>query len=476
MLIDRVQVYSGGLAAIPPWESEVIEGARRAFTFDNAFRQDGGNWDLQDGKGGAIILEPGGVNKTYTSITFYACVSADALDTGTTVQYEIAFPTDSINGTSLTTTAHIGFEAINAPYEGRIKMVPASIRPDTLLAADGMGMMVLAMSLSSTGRRHYVNGHLVLADSTAWAGATTSRFLLGAASTTQRAHQTASESIGHKAFHAIYDSQHSDATVKSYSEMLLAKVDERRGSPVSAYAVRALERDYHVLSGDSNWTQGTGDWIQLISARGYFSPKRNIWGSDTSGGGTGIAEVYGQRPYPTAMDVAGRLLVTEAPILLAAARAGIKAVYHFGVGTNDFFEIQGASPGGAWGTAAYDATRAEIVRYLLALHPNISVLEYTIIAAGTGSGRDYTPATRITVNANIRTRVTASNSPRHRLCDVGGTGCVLGDQTTADLGTYLIEAAPGGIHLINPTGDAVFAAFVKPVIEATRTALGVDTY
>jgi hypothetical protein len=169
------------------------------------------------------------------------------------------------------------------------------------------------------------------------------------------------------------------------------------------------------------------------------------------------------------MDPRGRLIATEIPVMEAALRAGRKVCYHLLWGTNDFTEINGVD---GWGVAAYNDTRQAVVEHLLALHPNMWVQEYTIVAAGTDSGRTYQPKVRDAVNRLRREQAAQHQSPRHRLCDLGGPSSVLGDQATADIGTYLLEPPRTGVHF-NRAGDAAAAQYVRDAIVSLRAAMRV---
>jgi hypothetical protein len=464
-LIDRIQLYLGGLAAIPAWSAEVLKGARKAITFEDAFSLDAnGNWDLTQNSGGGYILEPDLNDVAYTELTIMDVFALDDLDVagGGTLAYSLAIPQSTRLGTVISTGPHIGVETNTTPYEGRAKWGPQVLRAETGLGILDAGLVIVGQALDASGRIAYFNEVVAKEDATAWAGVTANRWHIGSGSTATRAHIDAQEVVGKHALKVIWDRKIEPDEWAEKCAVIRAYFANHGGMGDIP--------DFHVLSGDSNWTSATGDWTQVISADQYFTPDRNLLFINPSVGGTGVAEVYGSSPYPAAMSASGRLLVTEAPALLAAAQAGRKAVYHLGWGTNDFTEIYGVAN---WGTAAYDATRGAVVEYLLNLHPNIYVLEYTILARGTGSGGNYDAAGRLTINGNIRTRQAADTTGRHFLCDAGGASSDLGDQTIADTGTYLVEAAPNGIHLINPTGDAVMAAFVKPVIESLRTSMGV---
>lgn len=466
MLIDRIQCYQGGLAAIPTWAAEAAAlaggGVKPPFSFDNAIPIDfQGSWSQADGGGGMILREPGLDDFTYSAMTVMVVASCDDYDPGSSIQYVFASQADTRLGSTVN-SFHLGFEGTAAPpNQGHVKYAPTTaIRAQTLLSAKGHGSIVYGQGVSASGRRMYMDEIPILTETTAFVPVTQTHWRLGSASTATRAFLQASENVGKVSMLIVWPRQLSDDEWAYWARILKARVDAR-GVAMAAF------KDFHVFSGDSNWTKADGDWLQLIEAPDNFAPAPNVWGRDTAVGGTGIAEVWGASPYPAAMSATGRLATTETQIALAAAKAGHKVCYHFGVGTNDFFEIDGIP---LWGTAAYDATRAAVVRYLLNLHPNISVLEYTIIAAGSGSGRNYSSATRLTVNANIRARVAADTTHRLFLCDIGAEPS-LGDQATADVGTYLVEAAPGGIHY-NGSGDVLAAAFVKPVIQAWRSAMG----
>jgi hypothetical protein len=453
--VDRLQFYPvSNPALIPSWADEVLEGGRKAHTTDNAFAISvDGHWQLNADEGGGWILEPGLVEKNYSAVTIMHVCAMDTLDAAS-VAYAVAAPQSTRLGTTIAAGPSIGFEGATAiPYEGRARWVPQNVRSSTGLACLDQGVTIIGSAIDNTSKVAYFNESAVKTDVESWSGITTDRWHVGAATTVQRAFVDNFEVIGRHVLTLIWDRKLSQAEW----EEACAKVKAGLENPYVDYV-----EDFHLLSADSNWTLGDGDWTQLLSREGAFFPDRNLMFMDTAVGGTSIANIYGASPYPAAMSMSTRLHTIEIPAMLAAARAGRKVVYHFGMGTNDFGEIFGIAN---WGLSAYEATRAEIVRYILSLHPNISVCEYTIIARGTGSGDNYDPAARLTINAGIRTRQAADTTGRHFICDIGGTNSVLGDQAQVDgANAYLISDK---IHL-NTAGDAAYFAFVKPVVEFIR--------
>ena len=465
--IDRLQLYFGGLAVVPSWTKELagLRGARKGFSAPNAFRIDAqGNWALDAGTGGAWILEPGLADHVYDQgvTILHACALDDLKPaSGQTVGFGVATRCDARLGTNLN-TFHLGFRTNASPFQGQVQFAPSTnVSEQTGFQALGSGILVLGQAADASGRRMFVDEIPVLSEPVPFEPFTANSWHVGAGSTAERAHVTNFELAGRHAITLIWDRALSDEEW-AYAARVVQQWLAGRGA--------ASFPDFHVFSGDSNWTKGIGDVMQLLSAHGFLDPGRNLWSRDTSRGGTGVAEVYGANPWPAPMDPNGRLLATEVPMMLAALRAGRKVVYHLVWGTNDFTEISGVHH---WGVSAYNATRQAVVDYLLALHPNLWVLEYTIVAAGSGSGRWYQPADRETVNQLRREQVARCQDPRHRLCDLGGPDCVLGSQAVADRGTYLLELPGCGVHF-NRAGDAAAAAFIRPRLVALREAMQVS--
>lgn len=464
--IDRLQLYFGGLAAIPTWADEVagLQGGRKAFSVPNAFSLDTrGNWNLTANSGGGWILEPGLADHTYANgVTIMHACALDDLETaaGQSIAYGLATRSDARLGTTIN-TLHLGFETNTTPYQGQITFAPSTaFRAQANFQALKGGILVLGQAADANGRRMFVDEIPVLTEHVPFGALTTNCWHVGAGSNySTRAHMADFETIGRHAITLIWDRALSNQEWADAALVVQAYLKDKGGASFP---------DFHIFSGDSNWTKGTGDVMQLVSADGYFSPGRNQWGRDTSVGGTGIAEVYGNKPYPAPMDPAGRFLATEVPMIEAALRAGRKIAYHLLWGTNDFLEMDAVR---GWGPTAYNQTRQAIVDYLLAMHDNVWVQEYTIVAAGSGSGRYYSAAARESMN-KIRRAEWGKHRPRHRLCDLGGTYCVLGDQQIADAGTYLNEPAPGGVHF-NRAGDAEAAEYLKQNFIALRLAMHV---
>jgi hypothetical protein len=469
ILIDRVQLYFGGLDAIPSWTLELagLHGGRKGFSFPGAIAADvHGNWSQAADSGGGWILEPGLADHVYDrGVTVMHACALDGLDAASrqTLAYAVSTRNDPRLGTSLG-TLHVGFETNSSPYEGQVKFAPCSaFRAQASFQALGHGMLVLGQAAGPSGRRMFVNEIPVLTEKTTMAPFTVNCWHVGSATTAGRAHITDFETVGRHGITLIWDRELSNEEWAAASLVVQGHFARRGGADFP---------DFHVFSGDSNWTKGTGDAMQLLSQHGALSPGRNLWARDTSVGGTGIAEVYGSKPFPAPMDPYGRLLATEVPMMLAALRAGRKVVYHLLWGTNDFTEICGSY---AWGIAAYNETRKAVVEYLIALHPNLWVQEYTIVAAGSGSGRWYQPGVREEVNRLRRADWAARKvrTVRHRLCDLGASKGMLGSQAIADAGTYLLEPAPGGVHF-NRAGDQVAAAIVNQNLVALRAAMHVS--
>ncbi|GAB3646153.1 hypothetical protein GCM10028813_05700 [Ramlibacter alkalitolerans] len=464
ILIDRVQLYLGGIAAIPSWaeESARLHGGRKGFSFPGAIPVDAeGNWKLTADSGGAWILEPGLDDHTYDrGVTVLHACALDDLNaaSGETLGFALATRHDARLGTTLS-TLHVGFETNVSPYQGQVHFAPSTnFRSQASFQALGQGIVVLGQAADSTGRRMFVDEIPVLTEPVPFAPFKANCWHVGSGSTSARAHVKDFDVVGRHSMTLIWDRALSDeewaAAARAVQNHLAGKGEARFP-------------DFHVFSGDSNWTKATGDVMQLLSEHDCFGQGRNLWARDTSRGGTGAAEVYGTRPYPAPMDPQGRLLATEVPMMLAALRAGRKVCYHLLWGTNDFTEISGVNN---WGVAAYNDTRQAVVDYLLALHPNLWILEYTIVAAGSDSGRWYQPKDREAVNRLRRAQAARHLSPRHRLCDLGGPSSVLGDQATADVGTYLLEPPYHGVHF-NRTGDAAAAEYIHRSIVSLRAAM-----
>lgn len=461
--IDRIQLYLGGTAAIPAWTAEVLDGGRKGFAVPNAISLDAnGFWSLTDDSGGGWLLEPGLADHTYTEMTMMHVFSMDnTMEAANTIAYGIATPTSSRLGTTLT-TAHVGVETNIAGYVGRTKWAPQSLRAESQVAVKGAGVVVLGNALDASGRIAYFNEVADVIDAVPWGPVTTNRWHVGAASTTQIANITTFELLGKHVMSVVWDKKLTPAQWE-------AKLSAIR-TWLTGHGGEGTCTDFHVLSGDSNWTSATGDWTEVEAEDGYLSPQRNLWAANTSQGGTGVAEVWGNSPYPAAINPAGRFVATEAPKLLEIARAGRKAFYWLGSGTNDFIEMNGVP---AWGTTVYNNTIQALIETALALHPNVIVILPTIIARGTTSGDFYVPAMRDTVNQWRRDYVAGRSDNRVFLNDVGnGALCVLGDQTLPDTtNPYLLSDL---IHL-DParTGDAIYAAFSKATLMAVRTTLGI---
>lgn len=467
VLLDRVRLYSG--ANVPAWEVEAVrlEGFRKAWAYPNSIRLDANNaWDLQAGDAGGWLLEPALANHPYTAMTQMDISSVSTIDATDSNSYALAIPTDPTNATALgLLTPNIGYYENLADRQGKMKMNPPSDVFNKLSGApvDRVGAVIMGQTFGASGRRHYFDRAMVYEDATAWAGLSTNRHHAGSGTTAQSPHQTIGEQVGKHVLKAIWD------RVLTPTEWA-AKV-----TAIQAYlrsrGLLADIQDFHILSGDSNWTSGDAEFTGIIARKDFHSPAKNLLLANFAEGGTGIGETWGTNKLT--IDPLGRFMAYELPALTHLANAGIKVAYWNGVGTNDFNEIYGVP---AWGEAQYLANRLTIANLVLAAHPtNTFVFDFTIIAAGSGSGRDYTPSGRLTVNQGIRDYI---SSPRHVLCDLGGTGCDLGDQAIADLSTHLVEVAPGGIHLRNAVsapsgiGDDIAAAYIASQLPTLRAAMG----
>jgi hypothetical protein len=449
ILVDRIQIYYGGTASIPAWHAEVIEGGRKGHSFARSIPLDQDrNWNIAVDSGGGWILEPQLADVEYEEMTVMHAAALEDLDSPSSVGYCVAFPSSTRLGI-LITDFSVGFELVSAPYNGQVRMFPENdMRPKTSFQALDQGMILIGQALSSAGARHFVNEIPVLEVATPWGPFTTNRWYVGAGTTSlnHRAHIDTNEVVGKHALTFIWDRA---LTNEEYAEAAIL---------VQQYLKGRLDRfrDFHVLSGDSNWTKGTNDWTQLISDDSYFTPKHNLYASNTSVGGHGLDQIEG---------VSGRLALSDGPKMLAAAKAGRKCLYHLGVGTNDFPEMVG---GGS--VASYLARLQAVLNQALQLHSNIDVMYYTILARGTSSGDSYTPANRVAVNAAMIAWAASHPSGRVYVCDVGGSASVLGDQAQVDGANIYLQG--DRIHL-NSTGDAAFALIAKASIQAWRTAVGV---
>jgi hypothetical protein len=461
--VDRIQLYEGGTASIPTWPTEYakISGGRKGFTQASSIPLDAnGNWDLTADSGGGWLICPQLADKSFTGITMIHVGSFTDLDAAdaSTVNYAVATPQSTHNSTTLSVGPNVGYTTDTGTYTQSWERWSTAFNAEMLVPGLSNGINCVGIACDATSTSAIYNE--ILHDDTTipWAGMTANRFHVAAGTTTQQARVVASEVIGKHVLTAIWDRK------LSYAEWIVKMALIRIG--VASRGGMGNIKDFNLLSGDSNWTSGSTDWTTLMCGQNFFTPARDMQAVNTSVGGTGIAEVYGNTPYPAAMDPAGRFKNIETAILSAIANSGKKAIYWMGCGTNDFIEIAGVP---AWGTTVYNNTIQNLIESALAIHPNVIVVLPTVMARGAASGSNYTNADRLTINQFRRDYVTSRGDNRVFLNDVGGTGCDLGDQTIADAGTYLIADK---IHL-NPSGDSLYSTFTKTFVQNMRTTLGI---
>jgi len=447
VLVDQIQLYAGGLNAIPPWGAEALTGGRRAFAFPGAMVADGnGNWAVAHGDAGAWIYEPDMAAHTYSEVTVMHIGSFDALP-AESVAVGLSLPTDAMLGTTRDTSLSIGWEGTQPDYAGEVRMKPAkSYRSHSGINLLGTGVHVVGQVLTAAQSRMYFWEVPVYTEAGPFPlPLRANRWLVGSGSNTSRAWMPSSQAYGAHAATLVWD------RALSQDEWQQAVAAVR-----VAYARRGLGAfaEFHLISGDSNATRATGDWTQILTSAGYL-PGRNVWAANTSIGGQSTANLEGP---------AGRLAVTDGPILSAATAGGARALYHFVMGTNDWVTINA-------GVAPYVARVQALITQALAIHPKVSVMYHTIMprtdaqASGANStGQDFEP-NRQASNAAMRAWIATQDPARVVLCDFGMNDTI-GDRTQ----NAMLRIADG-IHL-SPRGDEDAAAICGAAIAGWRALVG----
>ncbi|HEX4331950.1 MAG TPA: SGNH/GDSL hydrolase family protein [Usitatibacter sp.] len=438
-LIDRIQLYPGGLKAIAAWREEAIVGARTAFAFPGSFAHNArGNWIIAAGSAGAWIYEPGLEARSYEAITVMHVGSLDALPRQS-LATALSVPADAELGTKRDATIFLGWEATVPDYAGELRMRPAkSFRSHTGINLLGAGIHIQGQVLDASGARMYFWEIPVYSERSAFQPMRVNRWLVGSGANTARAWQPQAEAPGEHVCTLVWDS----ALSQEDWEEACAGVRE-------AFADRGLAKvpEFHLFSGDSNATRATGDWTQLVTSAGYFAPARDLWASNTSVGGQRTSSLEGP---------AGRWAVTDSPILLASAKGARATLYHYLMGTNDWQDLA------THGVEAYVRRVQAILSSSLALHPGISVMYHTILPRGDEQSLSagFEPHRR-DANARMRAWIAAQDSRRVRLCDFGDNPTIGDAARTAE---YMIHDA---IHL-NRAGDREAAAICAAAVRAWR--------
>lgn len=444
-VIDRIQLYHGGLKAIPAWSGEAIVGARTAFALPGSFSRNArGNWVIAAGSAGGWIYEPGLETKRYEAISVMHVGSLDALPRQS-LATALTVPGDAELGTKRDATIFLGWEATVPDYGGELRMRPAkSFRSHTGINVLGAGIHIQGEVVDSSGSRMYFWEIPVYSERTAPQPIRVNRWLVGSGSSLARAWQPQAEAPGEHVCTLVWDW----ALTQEEWEAACAGVKE-------AFGDRGLGevREFHLFSGDSNATRATGDWTQLVTSAGYFAPERNLWASNTSVGGQKTVSLEGP---------AGRWAATDSRILLASAKGGRATLYHYLMGTNDWQDLA------THGVEGYVARVQAILSASLALHPGISVMYHTILPRGDEqSGNAGFEAHRRGANARMRAWIAAQDPRRVRLCDFGDNPTIGDAGRTAE---YMIQ---DGIHL-NRAGDREAASICAAAVRAWRADNGLQ--
>ena len=458
--IDRLQVHECALIDMPDWSEEVQGGGRRAIAHATSMPTDAaGGIDLTGQGSGLIAIDPAFPAKhDYDAYTVMLASSADAIPTAGAqlVNYNAG------DGAGSTDDAVIIDST--SPYQGEYNAsAGSSSRQKQAANLAGEGVVITGQGRSATHRSTFLDTARAFHEELAFAGISTARWNIHSWSTNAVANYTNNFVAGTVFGFRVWDYLLTD------EEWAIA-ANELKASLIADSVTMAPVNDYHVISGDSNGTRGTGDWTQLITADGYMTGD-NLIASITSVGGKGLPDLErnftdGELGTDLTVDTItenGRFNKTDKPILTSAAADGKFVLYGLPLGTNDG-DVMEDYPGTVEEQAdAYTARLQTFILYVLDNVPaNVDVMWYSLKPYDPTARPDF-EAHRGFVNADMAAWI--ATQPRVYLCDTGGSA-TLGDP--ANFATYYNADR---IHFI-AAGDTEKASIARTAIETWRTAKG----
>lgn len=451
VLIDRLQLYEGSSA--PAWEDEVFGGGRLPYAFTNSLTLTAEGYVDQTGVvSGFEVIDPAFPERhTYSGYTIMQVSSRDSIPSAASHLVNVHFADGG------TTSANLIQYDGSSPYQGEVNTQASGdpSRSHQAFNVAGSGVFICGHGRDSATSRRVVWSDTAPAviESLAFTPQDIARWTVGGWAATNIAGARLNLSPGDYCYTVIWD------RLLSYDEFSAA-ANALRARLVAASVPNLLPiEDFHVLSGDSNWTRGTTDWTQIITGAGYMGAEQNVYAAVTAVGGEGLGNLENGdlNDWTGVINSSGRFLANDAPALVGAckgmdARGAGGVGYWPGMGTNDF-------PRMIDDVNAYIADYQALVDAALALHPRITVFLANILpkfSPVVDPSSTYDSTLRATVNSAWQAAAAASSG---RIVYVDQSdGLVSGDFDT------------DGIHLI-ATGNTKVAANNAAAIAAWRAAL-----
>lgn len=464
IIIDHLQFHDGPLSTMPAYSPHVPAGGRKGFSFTDSLVLDAN--DLVDTTGqtsGMLVFDPDfPAAHTYSAYTTMVVCSLNATP-GATAHIANTHP-----GDGGTTTANVISAEGTPPYSGEINASATSSSRSSMAAnLSGYGLFIAGQGRDATTRKVYIDTVPAYIESRAFAGVNASRFTVGGFTTSNVADLRGNLSTGKHAYYVRWDRLLTDTEWKDAANALRGLLSGRGIS-------LAPLTDYHVISGDSNSTRANNDWTQLVTAKDYLTPQRNLVASITSVGGQGIDDIERDKSGAESgladgtITANGRFGVRDLPALLGGVEDGRYSLYHLPIGTNDWDLLDAYSGDNTAKATAYVARVQALIAHALSFHERIHVMWYSLLPQ-TSTSRPNWETQRLEVNSQMAAWIATQD--RVHLCDFGGS---------ATIGDRSLQAGGGGTYYLSDeihfssAGDIEAADIAGDAVKAWRSGLGID--